>query len=162
MKNSKVFMILMTLLPWLSIPFLKKKTLIRFLPSVLFMSLILTAEGYFAEKKKWWWFPFHVKPNVIGELPLILGPFIVGSFWILKFTYGKFNLYMLINTIVDSFFTYFILDWFKKMGYASLVKITKFQLSLSFLIKSLLMYGFQVGYDKVIGQKNTPSQNKDY
>ncbi|WP_226671401.1 hypothetical protein [Metabacillus litoralis] len=162
MKNAKQFMILMTLLPWLSLPLLKKKTFLRFLPGALFMCLYVTAEGYFAQKKKWWWFPFHVKPNVLGELPLIFGPFFVGSFWILKYTYGKFNLYMLVNIIIDSFFTYFTLEWFKKIGYVSLVRLTKFQLSLLFLVKSVLMYGFQVLYEKVFGVvKRIQSQNDE-
>ncbi|HZH58011.1 MAG TPA: hypothetical protein VEY70_00155 [Metabacillus sp.] len=150
MRNTKLFMILMTLLPWLSVPLLTAKTFKRFLPGALFMSLYVTAEGYLGEKKKWWWFPLSVRPNVIGELPLIFGPFLVGSLWILKYTFGKFNLYMFINIVVDAFFTYFTIDWFKKIGYVSLVRLTKFQLSLLFLVKSIVMYGFQVVYEKYI------------
>ncbi|MBO1512146.1 hypothetical protein [Metabacillus bambusae] len=152
MRNTKLFMILMSLLPWLSVPLLNAKTFKRFLPSVLFMCLYVASEGYLAQKKKWWWFPLSVKPNVVGELPLIFGPFFVGSFWILKYTYGKFNLYLLINIVIDSIFTYFTLNFFKKIGYVSLVRLTKFQLSLLFLVKSVLMYGFQVMYEKYFYQ----------
>jgi len=143
----------MTILPWLSVPLLRGLTFKRFLPAALFMSLYLVAEGRFAEKKKWWWFPFNVRPNVIAELPLIFGPFLVGSLWILKYTYGKFNLYLLINLLVDSVFTYFGIEWFKKIGYVSLVRLTKFQLSLVFLIKTFLLYGFQVVYERYFLQK---------
>ncbi|PMC39082.1 hypothetical protein CJ195_03840 [Bacillus sp. UMB0899] len=148
MRNTKLFMILMTLLPWVSAPLLNIKTFKRFLPSSLFICVYLLAEGYLAEKKKWWWFPMTVKPNVVGELPLIFGPFFVGSLWILKFTFGKFKIYVLINLVIDAIFTYFALDWFKKIGYVSLIRLTKFQLSLLFLIKSFLMYGIQVIYEK--------------
>lgn len=154
MKKTNGFIIIMTLLPWLTVPFLGGKVLKRFLPSSLFMSLYLVAEGRFAEKKKWWWFPFNVKPNVVGEIPLILGPFLVGSLWILRYTYGKFKLYLLINLIVDSLFTYIGIDLFKKIGYASLVRLTKFQLSMVFLIKTFLLYGFQVLYEKLLTPKN--------
>lgn len=143
----------MTILPWLSVPLLRGLTFKRFLPAALFMSLYLVAEGRFAEKKKWWWFPFNVRPNVTAELPLIFGPFLVGSLWILKYTYGKFNLYLLINLLVDSVFTYFGIEWFKKIGYVSLVRLTKFQLSLVFLIKTFLLYGFQVVYERYFLQK---------
>lgn len=152
MRNTKLFMIIMTLLPWLSVPLLNAKTFKRFLPSALFMCLYVTAEGYLAQKKKWWWFLFPVKPNVVGELPLIFGPFLVGSLWILKYTYGKFSLYLLINIVIDSIFTCFTLNWFKKIGYVSLVRLTKFQLSLLFLVKSIIMYGFQVMYEKYFYQ----------
>ncbi|WP_257535921.1 hypothetical protein [Metabacillus litoralis] len=153
MKKLNLLMILMTILPWLSVPLLRGLTFKRFLPAALFMSLYLVAEGRFAEKKKWWWFPFNVRPNVIAELPLIFGPFLVGSLWILKYTYGKFNLYLLINLLVDSVFTYFGIEWFKKIGYVSLVRLTKFQLSLVFLIKTFLLYGFQVVYERYFLQK---------
>ncbi|WP_251032318.1 hypothetical protein [Mesobacillus foraminis] len=95
MKKTNGFIIMMTLLPWLTIPLLSIKTIKRFLPSSILMSLYLVAEGRFAEKKKWWWFPFNLRRNVVGEIPLIIGPFLVGSLWILKYTYGKFKLYLL-------------------------------------------------------------------
>jgi len=150
MKKTKVFLLLITILPWLSFPLLGKRTIKKFLPGTIFMGIYVTLEGMVAEKRKWWWWPFNVKPNVLGELPLIWGPFFVGSFWILKYTYKKFNLYVLVNLVVDSLFTVFLLDVFKKVGYGYLVRINKFQLSIIFLIKSFVMYGFQVFYDKVI------------
>ncbi|MGM0920096.1 MAG: hypothetical protein ACQEWW_02545 [Bacillota bacterium] len=143
MRNTKKFIILMTILPWLSVPFIGVKSLRRFLPGTIFMCVYLTAEGYLAEKKKWWWFPYNVKPNVLGEMPLILGPFLVGALWILKFTFGKFKLYLIVNIMIDSIFTFIATDWLKKIGYVSLVRITKYQLALLFLVKTFLMYGFQ-------------------
>lgn len=161
MKKLFGFIFLMTILPWLTIPFLGEKTFKRFFPSSIFMTLYLIAEGRYAEKKKWWWFPFTVKPNVLGEVPLIIGPFLVGSLWILKYTYGKFNLYLLTNIIIDSFFTYFGLTWFKKIGYVSLVRLTKFQLSIVFLIKSFVLYGSQMLYDKFSRQTISHVKYKD-
>jgi hypothetical protein len=149
MKNRKQLITLMTLLPWLSLPLLRKKTLKRFLPGTLFMCVYLVAEGILATRRKWWWFPFSIRPNVLAELPLILGPFFVGSFWIFKYTYGKFSMYLLLNLMVDSFFTIFMLNWFKKIGYVTLIRFTRLQLSLIFMLKSILMYGFQYYYEKV-------------
>lgn len=160
---SKLFKIifLMTVLPWLTVPLLGTKSFKRFLPSSILMSLYLIVEGRLAERKKWWWFPFTVKPNVLGELPLILGPFLVGSLWILKYTYGKFSLYFLINLIIDSFFTYFGMTWFKKIGYVSLIKLTKFQLSIVFLIKSFVLYGSQMLFDKFSRQSIPQAKHED-
>ncbi|MGR3765727.1 hypothetical protein [Rossellomorea sp. NS-SX7] len=158
MKNRTLMITLMALLPWLSIPFLDNKTFRRFLPGTLFMSVYLLAEGTIATKRKWWWFPFHIKPNVAAELPLILGPFFVGSLWIFKYTYGRFSMYFLLNLIVDTFFTTIMLNWFKKIGYVTLIRFTRFQLSLLFLLKSISMYGFQSLYERVFSGKVT---NKD-
>jgi hypothetical protein len=152
MKKTSGIILLMTILPWLTFPLLSGKTVRRFIPSSIFMSLLLIAEGRYAEKKKWWWFYTSVKPNFLAKLPLIVGPFFVGSLWILKFTYGKFKLYLFINLIVDSIFTYTGTGWLRKIGYGSLVKLTKYQLSCVFFIKSLLLYGFQYFYENCFKQ----------
>jgi hypothetical protein len=149
MKKRNLYILLMAILPWFTLPLLGAKTFKRFLPGALFMSLYVTLEGMFAEKKKWWWYLFKGKPNVLGEMPLIFGPFFIGSFWILKYTFGKFKYYVLVNLLVDSIFTYFTVDWFKKIGYVTLVRFSKIQLSLIFLVKSFVMYGFQVVFEKV-------------
>ncbi|MFD2443796.1 hypothetical protein ACFSO7_07340 [Bacillus sp. CGMCC 1.16607] len=153
MRKVNKYVLLLTILPWLSAPFIGMKTFKRFLPGVLFMAVYVFIEGMVAEKKKWWWFPFHIKPNVLGELPLIVGAFFVGSFWILKFTYGKFKNYIIINLIIDTIFTYIIVGLLKKIGYVSLVRLNKFQLSLLFMVKSIVMYGFQFFYEKYIPHK---------
>jgi len=70
------------------------------------MSVYLVLEGRFAEKKKWWWFPYIIKHNVLAELPLIIGPFFIGSIWILKYTFDKLNLYLLVNLLIDSLLCY--------------------------------------------------------
>ncbi|TMU84540.1 hypothetical protein FGG79_16805 [Bacillus sp. BHET2] len=149
MKNSNRLIVLMAVLPWLTIPLIGAKTFKRYLPGSMFISIFLLAEGRFAEKKKWWWFHYSVKPNVLGEIPLIIGPFFVGTLWILKYTFGNFNVYVVINLIVDSIFIYMGLNWFKKIGYATLVRLTKYQLSIVFLVKSFVLYGFQLLYEKI-------------
>ena len=154
MKNMKIFLLIMGILPWLSIPLLGNRAFKRFLPASLFMCLYLILEGWVAQKRKWWWFSTSLKPNVLGEMPLIFGPFIVGSLWILKFTYGKFKLYLLVNLIIDSIFTYGMLGWFKKIGYVSLVRMSKLQLSLIFMVKSIIMYGFQMLFEKIFPRRS--------
>jgi hypothetical protein len=149
MKKLYAFIAIMAVVPWITVPLLGKRDMKRFLPGAIFMAIYVLAEGRVAEKRKWWWFPFKTRPNVLGEMPLILGPFFVGSLWILKYTYGKFNLYLLINVIIDSLFTYPMLEWFKKMGYCSLLRLSKIRLSLLFMIKSVFMYGFQVVFEKL-------------
>ncbi|MCM3237471.1 hypothetical protein M3589_07005 [Heyndrickxia oleronia] len=161
MRNKNLFVILMLVLPWLTIPFIEKKTIKRFLPGTIMTSIYLVIEGIHAEKKKWWRFNYKVKPNVIGELPLILGPFFVGSIWILKYTFGKFKLYFILNIIIDSFFTYLFIPWMEKTHYVTLVKLSKFKLSILFLIKSLYMYVVQYIYEKAFNMLRSPSKYID-
>jgi hypothetical protein len=143
MKQSKFILILMLFLPWFSIPLLGKKTIKRFWPAGLFISFILVLENILAEKRRWWQFYQTLYPKLPGIFPLIFGPFLIGSMWILKFFYGRFNLFLIVNLAVDSLFTFLVTNQLQRWGIASLVRLKKYQLSLLFFIKSLLLYGFQ-------------------
>ncbi|MDQ0229644.1 hypothetical protein [Metabacillus malikii] len=126
----------------------------RYLPAAIGMCLYLVGEGLYAEKKKWMWYPVSVKPNALIGLPLTFGPFLVGALWIMKYTYGKFKHFLILNIIIDNFFSYVVMDWFKKINYVYLVNLSKFKLSLVFLIKTFLLYLFQIIYDKTVYKKD--------
>jgi hypothetical protein len=148
-RHPKVFLWLMLLLPFLSVPLLGKKSLKRFLPAALFMALLVKYEGKIAKKRKWWWYFEQIHPKVSGGFPLTWGPFLVGSMWILKLTYGKFWIYTIVNLIIDSGFTYLFLKLLHKLGIGTLVRLKKYQLSLLFFFKSMLLYGVQYLVDKL-------------
>ncbi|MCM3587812.1 hypothetical protein M3182_18970 [Mesobacillus maritimus] len=115
------------------------------------MAIVVWFEGELAKKRKWWWYYVKIQPKLSGRFPLTWGPFLIGSIWILRFTYGKFMLYLLLNLVVDTVFTYKFVDMLKDLGLgiASLVRLKKYQLSLLFFVKSLLLYGFQMLREKV-------------
>lgn len=149
MKYSKLFLWLQLALPWLSLPLLGKKTLKRFLPAAIFIALLVHYEGKLAKKRKWWLYYQSIHPKVPGGFTLTWGTFLIGSMWILKFTYGRFWVYTLVNLIVDSGFTYILTEPLKKVGIVSLVRMKKYQLSMLFFFKSLLLYGFQSMKEKI-------------
>ncbi|MGN7938413.1 hypothetical protein [Virgibacillus sp. 6R] len=149
MKYSKPLLLLMFVLSWLSFPLIGKESIKRFLPAGLFISLIVTIEDVIARKRKWWWWYEKIIPNLSGIVPFLWGPFLIGSMWILKLTYGRFTLYTIINFFVDSIFTFFMVDWLKKLGIASLIRLPKYQLSMLFFVKSLLLYSFQYIKEKI-------------
>ena len=138
----------MLILPWLTIPLLGKNTIKRFLPAGLFIAFAVRIESMIAKRQRWWWFYQKIHPNLTGEFPLIWGPFLIGSMWILKLTYGKPWIFIMTNLIVDTLFTYPFVKWLQKRGIASLVRLKGIQLSLLFFVKSLLLYGFQFLVEK--------------
>jgi hypothetical protein len=143
LKHPKPLLLALLILPWFSLPLLGKQSINRFSPASIFISLFVRLERIVAEKRRWWWVYEKLSPKLVGEFPLIWGPFLVGSMWILKLTYGRFYLYMISNLIVDTLFTYPFVNICKKLGILSLVRLKKYQLSLLFFFKSLLLYGFQ-------------------
>jgi len=143
-RYEKFVFILMIVVPWLTAPFLGKKTLKRFTPGALFICIFVFIESLYAHKKLWWLFHKRLIPKVIGELPLIIGPFFIGTLWILKFTFGNFKRYAITNFCIDAFFIYIHIPILKKIGYASLIRLSKFNFLLIFLFKAVLLYLFQI------------------
>lgn len=115
----------------------------------MFMSLLVYCENVLAERIKWWTISTKIFPHVNGIMPFVLGVFLTGSVWILKFTYKNIYLYVFVNILVDTFFTYPFYSLFKKFGVWRLAHLKQYQLSALFFVKSLLMYAFQ----KYIGDR---------
>jgi len=141
-RSARVFGGMM-LLSWLTIPFIGRQHIKRYLSSTMFISFLIMVESYIAEKKKWWIFPNPPHPYLTGEAALLLGPFLAGSLWIKKFTYGHFGSYMLLNAIVDTFFVY---PFQRAMSRAKLFSVGTFKeyhLLGIFLLKAALMYVYQ-------------------
>ena len=151
LRKPKLILFFMLIFPWLTVPLLGKDTFKRYFLAGIFISLIVRMESMVAKKRKWWWFTEKIHPKLAGEFPLIWGPFLIGSMWILKFTYGKFFIYILTNLVVDTFFTYPFVKIMKSQGVGSLIRLKEYQLSILFFFKSLILYGFQFLREKKRG-----------
>ncbi|WP_428911937.1 hypothetical protein [Niallia sp. Krafla_26] len=143
MKNPKIILGIMVLLSWITIPFVGWKNIKRFFPASLFISFILMIESFIGNKRKWWVFHTKMNPNVNGELPFIVGPFLAGSLWVLTFTYGKFTKYTFLNAIFNLTLAYPLSWLFKKLNIYSLERISPFNFFLLMYKNAFLMYGFQ-------------------
>src|SRR3954469_99427 len=143
MDHKKKLLLLIMLLPWLTFPFLGKQAIKRFSFTSLIIGLLVGAQSMYAHKKGWWRVYTQLFPNVIGEIPFIVGPFLIGAIWILKYTYGKFLRYTLINLGVDFFHIYIFSKWLTRKGIASLIRLKNYQALLLWSANAALMYGFQ-------------------
>ncbi|MEH7095367.1 hypothetical protein [Neobacillus vireti] len=149
MKYNKMFLLVLMLVPWLSVPMLGKRNFKRFLPAAFFMMVWIAVESIMAKKRVWWKFYEKLIPNTMGELPFLLGPFMIGSIWILKFTFGNFFRYLIVNLVTDFLFVYPGMYVLKRMGIISLVRMKHYQMGILFMAKSVLMYGFQYMVEKI-------------
>lgn len=148
-KNYRIFSIMIIILSFFTATTLGKRTLKRYLPATLVMSLIVILESIIAKKRVWWWFYEKLHPKVPGEFPLIFGPFFIGSLIILKATYGKFLRYFLLNTMIHLLFVGPIITLLKRFGISSLVRINRIQLFFLFFTKSMMMYITQMVIDRI-------------
>ena len=142
--KKKFYLIGIAIIPWLLIPILGKKHVKRFLPASLLMGIILIGESLLAHKRMWWWIYKRPHPKIMGEAPLILGPYIMGALLMLRLGYGNILRFFIINLCVHFFFVYVLMDWFKSIGYWSLVRMKKYQLFLLFSIEGIILYIMQI------------------
>lgn len=142
MKNSRILILLLLAFSWIMLPFAGWRSIKRFFPAAMFMSIFLLIEDFIAEKLNWWVIYPNLSKKLRGMTAFSLGPFFTGSIVILKLTYGRFSRFFLLNLAVDTFFVFPFYSWFKKLGVWRLVRMNQLQLLTLFLTKSVLMYGF--------------------
>jgi hypothetical protein len=139
----EIFINPMMILPWFSIPLLGRGTIKRFLPVTILIACVVKINNITAKKRNWWKFYNSIHPKISGDIPFILGPYLILSIWILKLTYGKLTLFMITNAIVHILFAFPGMKLLKRLGIVSLVQMKPIQLTLLLTIRGFLLYGFQ-------------------
>lgn len=141
--------VIMVIVSWATVFFLGKQNIKRFMPASIFAVAFEAITVLYAKKKKWW--VFYNKPNsyVTGEMPFNIGPFIVASMWVLKWTYGNLGKFLLLNAGINAFFAFIVIWFLDRLKVARLKKISQPQFFLYFFFKAFFLYGFQFMVDKV-------------
>jgi hypothetical protein len=142
-KIQRLVNVAMVLLSWLTLPLLGSRNIKRFLPASILILFIEMLHAGYGKKQRWWVFYNKPKSYLFGELPYQIGPFLVISMWLLKWTYGNFKRFILLNAITNAIFAYPISDFARKFRYYTLVRFNNFQFFLYFFSKAFLLYGFQ-------------------
>lgn len=130
------------IVPWLTLFFLKKEDIKRYMPAAL-ISIVLSTIVVDAGVRLGFWviqetvFPLHVM------LPYMYGLYPVATIWILKYTSGSFLIYMLTNAVLDLGFSYLFLEYFIAIRGIAVFGITGFQDWLLALGRAIIIYVYQ-------------------
>lgn len=143
MKNKWLFNIAMVLLSWISISFLEWRSIKRFFPAFIFVFLINCIDVPIGKKRRWW--SFYNKPHsfIHNEFPFLIGPMLAVALWSLKWTYGNFKKFIMLNALFQLIFTFLAKSLFTKIKLFKLVRLNAFQFFLYFFYKAFFLYGFQ-------------------
>jgi len=135
-KRHKVFNVLLILIPWLSLLFIGKRCIKRYILASIFIAIFEILNHLYAHKKKWW--EFYDKPQLFlrNELPFDIGPYIPMSMWFLKFADGNFKKFVVINAIANGIFSFVFLPFLKVIKIVRLKRINYLQLYI-FIIKPI-------------------------
>lgn len=132
------------LIPWLTVFFIPKSEFKKYTPVSTLATLLVVILSMFSVPFRWWTVKGGLLNKVINDMSFILGPFFIGTIWIFRFTFGKFWLYILVNTLMDLFLAYPINWLMQKLRVYKLVNFKSkhiFYTSISF---ALVIYGFQL------------------
>jgi len=143
LKIQRLVNLAMILLAWLTVPFLGLHNIRRLFPASLLIVFFEFFNVLIGKRRKWW--VFYNKPNsyLFNEFPFNIGPFLVGSMWILKWTFGNFKQFISLNAAVNAFFAFILIKLLEKLKIAKLVRLNNFQFFLFFFYKAPLLYGVQ-------------------
>ncbi|WP_026584215.1 hypothetical protein [Bacillus sp. J33] len=153
-KIQRFFNIAMILLSWLTIPRLGIDNIRRFFPASMLILFVETIFAKIGKKQRWWVFYNKPKSFLFGEFPYQIGPFLAISMWFLKWTYGNFKWFILLNGIGNAMFAYPYSYLARKFRYYTLVRFNHSQFFVYFFYKAFFLYGFQYLFEKMINQKN--------
>lgn len=145
-KNQWLLNIAMVLMSWLTLPLLGSRNIKRFFPASILIVLIEILHARIGKKRRWWVFYNKPKSYLFGEFPFDIS-FLVISMWILKWTYGNFKRFILLNAILNATFAFPISSFSRKVRYYTLVRLNHFQFFLYFFYKAPLLYGFQYFFE---------------
>lgn len=158
-KRHFMFNIGIIVIPWLSILFLGKRNFKRFSLAGIFIVIFEIINHKIGQKRKWWAFFNKPKSFLVNELPFSIGPYMPLSMWILRFTYGSFKKFILVNAVADWIFAYFIMPFLKRIRIIRLKRLSPFQFFMYIHYKAYILYGVQYLVDKI--KDNRPRLNND-
>ena len=131
------------ILPWLSLLFMPREDIKRYI-SVGFLSTIFCIIVIETGIRYAWWairettFPLAVIPTYA------YGLFPVFPMWLLKYTYGRFGLYLSVDIILNIVFAFVVLPWFGR------IRIVDFDFTDGYIVFvfetviAIILYGFQI------------------
>lgn len=142
----------MFIVPWLTLFFMKKEDIKRYMPVALFAVVLATIIDDVGIALGIWSFgetvfPFHqMIPYFYGLVPVL-------TMWVFKFTYGRFWVYMAANTILDIGFNFIFIDKILSsrgiLGFAGITPLQGMPLT---LMHAAVIYGFQIWQEGIFAQ----------
>ncbi len=145
----------MLIIPWLSLFFIKKYSLKRFMPVAILASLLVTMVFEMGYVFNWWVIHKKLVPwGEITSLPLTYGVFLVGTIWIFHFSYDKsIWRYFLTNAFFDGLYAFVLLKALIFIGIYDLEKMGHLGIFIMMMIISVIIYIYQGWQDKIMKQE---------
>jgi len=151
----------MFIVPWLTLFFMNKEDIKRYMPVGL-MAIVTTTIIHDIGITLGFWVVLESAFPLYEMLPYFYGNIPVLAMWVIKFTYGRFWLYVLTNTVLDIGFAFFILGkFFPTRGIYELVGISSLGVLSINYIHMVVLYSYQMWQEGIFvrSEKSNMSAN---
>ncbi len=149
--------------PWLTLFFMKKDAIKRYMPVTVFTALMATITSEMAYTFSWWKYTDAIVPwGYMTNPSFVYGLFSVLTIWIFYFTYRKFWLYLTVNILVNAFQWFFLIRWtFVAWGIVEQGDLTPFQTFLLSTVQSVVIYGYQKWQEGIFRKEEAPESDRE-
>jgi hypothetical protein len=132
----------LVVLPWLTLFFMKKEDIRRFMPAALF-TVVSSAIIYESSITFNMWSTRETAYPLNQMLPSIYGLFPVLLMWVMRSTFDRFWLFLAVNAVLDIVWAYIVIHWFVDAGILGFVRSSIFVFILT-VCHAVLVYGYQM------------------
>ncbi len=147
-KRHSLFNLCIIMFPWMTLLFIGKRHFQRFSIAGIFIVIFEIINHLYGHKRKWWRFYEKRRSFLRDELPFSIGPYMPLSMWFLKYSFGNFKKYIILNLIADGLFAFLFIDILKKMKIIRLNRLNHIQFFIYLHYKAYLLYGVQYLVEK--------------
>ncbi len=147
--------------PWLTLFFMKKDAIKRYMPVTVFTALMATITSEMAYTYSWWKYTDVIVPwGYITNPSFVYGLFSVLTIWIFYLTSRKFWLYLSVNILFNAFQWFFLIRWtFVAWGIVEQGNLSPFQCFLLGTVQSVIIYGYHKWQDGIFRREETPDSD---
>lgn len=140
---NKIILFVALILPWLTLFFTNSRTRKEYMPVTIFTSLLMTIIFQIAYTYNWWIIYEQIVPwGYMIDVSFTYGIFLIGTFWIFRWTSHKFMLYAIVNLIMDAIMAFIALPTLSVLGISTYKNISSWQYFLVMFGLSFVIYGY--------------------
>lgn len=156
--SNQVILWSMLILPFLTLFFMNRDDLKRYLPVGILSAFASTLVGDIGVTLGFWVHQETAYP-LYDIMPFDISLNMILTMWIFKFTYRKFKIYLVTNIILDIVFAFFLFQsYFPDKGMMHLVGISPFQTFLITVILAIMLYNYQIWQEGIFTHYNGPKK----
>lgn len=145
---------IISILSWTTTYFMPHRSIKKYIPVTIFSTFITMTVTFIGHHYGFWKVRGNSKKRMWNLVSLILGPFSIATLWTFHLTFGKFRNYLLFNIINNLLYIFGVIPFLAKVNFLKYAKFSKPHHFFIAIMYSLILYKYQMIYDKPDSNKS--------